>query len=70
MNITKCHLKYAYQYFPGDSVVNTSPSNAGSTGLIPGQGVKIPRALWPENPNIKQKQYRNKFNKDVKNGPH
>ena len=26
--------------------------------------------LWPKSQNIKLKQYRNKFNKDLKNGPH
>ena len=36
----------------------------------PGQGAKIPHASWPENQNIKQKQYCNKFNEDFKNGPH
>ena len=40
----------------------------GGVGSIPGQGVKIPHASWPENQNIKQKQYCNKFNKDFKNG--
>ena len=39
-------------------------------GLIPDQGAKIPYASQPENGNIKQKQYYNKFNKDFKNGPH
>ena len=56
--------------FPGSPVVKTSPSNAGGVGSIPGQGAKIPHALWPKNQNIKQKQYCNKFNKDFKNGPH
>ena len=36
---------------------------------IPGQGAKIPHAWWPKNQNIKEKQYCNKFNKDLKNGP-
>ena len=49
--------------FPGDTVVKTSPSNAGGVGLIPGQGPKIPHAPWPKNQNIKQKQYCHKFNK-------
>ena len=31
--------------FPGGSVVKTTPSNAGSTGSIPGQEAKIPHAL-------------------------
>ena len=39
-------------------------------GLIPGEGAKIPHASQPENQNIKQKQYCNKFNKDFKNGLH
>ena len=49
--------------FPGGPVVKTSPSNAGGVGLIPGQGAKISHASRPENQNIKQKQYCNKFNK-------
>ena len=36
---------------------------------IPDQGAKIPHAAQPKNPNIKQKQYCNKFNKDFKNCP-
>ena len=59
-----------YRDFPGGPVVKTSPSNAVSVGLIPGRGAKIPRASWPENQNLKQKQHCNKFNKDFKNGPH
>ena len=51
---------------PGSPVVKTSPSNAGGAGLIPGGGAKIPHASWPKNQNIKQKQYCNKFNKDLK----
>ena len=38
--------------------------------LMPGQGVKIPYALWPKTQKVKQKQHCNKFNKDFKNGPH
>ena len=53
--------------FPGGSVVNTTPSNAGSAGSIPGQGAKIPLGLLPKN---QQKQYCNKFNKNFKNSPH
>ena len=52
------------------SVIKTSPFNPGDVGLIPGEGVKIPPASWPENQIIKQKQYCNKVNKDFKNGPH
>ena len=52
--------------FPDDPVVKTSPSNAGATGSIPGQRVKFPHASWPENRNIKQKQYYDVFNKDFK----
>ena len=29
---------------PGGSVVKNPPSNAGDSGLIPGQGTKIPHA--------------------------
>ena len=52
--------------FPGCPVVKTLPSNAGGAGSIPGQGAKIPHALWPKNQNIKQKQFCNKFDKDFK----
>ena len=50
-------------------MVKTSPSNAGGVGLIPDQGAKIPHASQPKKKkkeNIKQKQYCNKFNKDLK----
>ena len=50
--------------FPGGPVVETSSSNAGGVGLIPGQGAKIPHVLQSKNRNIKQKQYSNKFNED------
>ena len=39
--------------FPGGPVVKTLPSNARSTGSIPGQGTRIPYALRPKNQNIK-----------------
>ena len=57
--------------FPGSPVVKTSPSKAESTGLIPGQGAKIPYLVsWPKSQNIKkQKQYWNKFNKNFKKWP-
>ena len=52
-------------------MVKTSTSNAGGAGSIPGRGAKIPHASGPNNQNIKQKQYCNKFNEDFKkNGPH
>ena len=56
--------------FPGSPVVKISPSDAGSVGSIPDQGVKIPHTSWPKTQNIKQKQYCHKFNKDFKKGPH
>ena len=49
-------------------MVKTSLSNAGGAGSIPGRGARIPHASRPKTKNIKQKQYRNKFNKDFKNG--
>ena len=52
---------------PGGPVVKSSPPNVGDAGLIPGWGTEIPRALWPQNQNIKQKQYGNKFNKYFEN---
>ena len=40
--------------FPGCPVVETSPSNTGGGGSIPGWGTKISHASWPKNRNIKQ----------------
>ena len=40
-------------------------SSAGAAGSILGQGVKIPHALRPKDQNIKQKEYCNKFDKDI-----
>ena len=34
--------------FPSGTAVKTLPSNAGGVGLIPGQGARIPDALWPK----------------------
>ena len=50
--------------------VETLPTNAEGSGSIPGWGVRIPDASWPENQNIKQKQYCYKFNKGFKSSPH
>ena len=36
------------QEFPFDLVVKTLPSNPGGASSIPGQGVRIPLALQPE----------------------
>ena len=32
--------------FPDSQVIKNSPSNAGDAGSTPGQGAKIPHALW------------------------
>ena len=61
-NILKILFLKFFRDFPGSPGVETSPSNAGGAGWIPGGGAKIPHALWPKNLNIKQKQYCNKFN--------
>ena len=55
---------------PGSPVVKTLPSNAGDVGSVSGWGAKTPHAMWPQNQIIKQKQYCNKFNKDLKKNPH
>ena len=52
--------------FRGGPVVKSAPSNAGDVGLIPGRGIKILHASRTKTPNIKQKQYCSKFNKDFK----
>ena len=51
-------------------MVKTSPSDGGGVGSIPGPGADMPCDTGEINPNIKQKQYCNKFNKIFKNGPH
>ena len=47
-------------------MVKTSPSNVVGVGSIPGQEAKIPHVLGPKKGKMKQKQYCNKFNKDLK----
>ena len=47
-------------------MIKTLLSNAGDVGLIPGWEAKIPHTLQPKTQSIKQKQYCNKFNKDLK----
>ena len=49
----------------GGPVVKASPSNKGDADLISGGEVKIPHGLWPKSQNMTQKQFCNKFNKDV-----
>ena len=51
-------------------MVKTSLSNREGVGSIPGPGEDIPRDTWARHPNLKQKQYCNKFNKVFKNGSH
>ena len=58
------------QDLPGSPMVETSPSNAGGMGLIPGKEARIPQASQPKKQNIKQKQFCNKFNKDFKEMVH
>lgn len=41
---------------PGDPVSKTSSSNAGATGLTPGQGVRILHASWPEKQKKEEKK--------------
>ena len=45
-------------------MVKTLLSSAGGAGLIPGWGARIPHAWGPKN--IKQKQYCNTVNRDLK----
>ena len=48
--------------FLGSPVVKTLLSNAEGEGTIPGWGVKSPR---PKSQNMKEKQYCDKFSKDL-----
>ena len=43
-------IEGAFWDFPGGPVVETSPSNAGSVGSIPGGGDRIPHASGPKKP--------------------
>ena len=38
--------------FRGGPGIKTLPSSAGDSGSIPGQGAKIPHALWPKSQSI------------------
>ena len=60
------YLKNKKWDFPCDPVVKTLPPKADGEGLIPGRRAKLPHATQPRNKNIKQKQYCNKFNEDLK----
>ena len=51
---------------PWTRVVATLPSNTGSVGSVPRFEAKIPQDSWPQNQNIKFKQYCKKFNKGLK----
>ena len=42
------------------------PSKAEGTGLIPGQGAKIPHAFQPKNQNIKKKKINNIVTNSIK----
>ena len=53
----KLTLKTKKGGFPGGTVVKNLPANSGDTGLIPGQGTKIPQATaWPKNQTKPNKQ--------------
>ena len=60
--------------FPGSPALRTLASNAGDAGSIPGWEAEILHAFPPKQKNKKtkktQKQYHNKFKKDLKNDPH
>ena len=47
-----CDFHFHFHF--GSPVVKTTPSNLGSTSLIPSQRAKIPRASRPKNQNIKK----------------
>ena len=51
-------------------MVKISPSSVRGAGSIPGWEAKVPHAQVPKKQNIKQKQYCNRFNKNLKTGTH
>ena len=55
---------------PGGPVAGISPATAGSAFSVPGWEARIPHASWPRDQTTEQRQCCNKFNKDLKNGPH
>ena len=56
--------------FPGSPVVKILHSNAGGAGSIPVRELRSHMTHGQKKQNIKQKQYRNKFNKDFKKKVH
>ena len=56
--------------FPGGPVVNTSPSNAGGAGSIPGQEDTIPHVSWPKNQDINNSSSIVTNSIDFKNSSH
>ena len=64
----KHHTKAQSEGFPHSPLVKNLLSNAEAVGLIPGQGAKIPHALWTKNikEKKKKKQYCNKFKRIFK----
>ena len=58
-------IKAAHEKVLGD-LVKTSPSREGGVHLVSCREARIPHAFPPQNQDMKQKQYCNKFNKDLK----
>lgn len=52
--------------FPGGPLVKTSPFNARSASLIPGQGVEIPQAQQPKPKHKTETRYQKKKKKTHK----
>ena len=50
--------------FPGVQWLRLRALTAWDTSLIPSQETKIPHASGQKNPNVNQKRYFNRFNKD------
>ena len=55
---TESGLNHPKRDFPGGPVVKNPPANTGDTGLIPGQGAKIPHASRPKT------QTKNKYKRE------
>ena len=51
--------------FPGGPLVKTSPFNARSASLIPGQGVEIPQAQQPKPKHKTETRYQKKKKKKL-----
>ena len=71
MNAVQGTIFFFFFFFLRNQL-ETSPSNAGGAGSIPGWGAKIPHASWPKNQDItkEKEKIRSSIVANLKIGPH